>query len=715
MSASIVPFRQFVLKIASRCDLACDHCYVFEAADQSWRSKPVVMSDETIGQVARRIAEHARTHAIERLHVILHGGEPLLAGVPRIERIAAELRRQLDEVTDLDLRIHTNGVLLTDTFCRLFRRYGIKVGVSLDGDKAANDRHRRYLNGRSSHDKVIKAINLLRRSYPEIYAGILCTIDVRNDPQAVYRALKELDPPRIDFLLPHATWDDPPLRTPGQETEYADWLRVVHDIWRADDRPFSIRMFDSLALMAAGGSSGTESLGLTPSDLVTIETDGSYEQADSLKIAFDGAPATGLDAAGHSLDDVAEHQGVQARQQGLHALSATCRSCPIVESCGGGLFAHRYRTGNGFDNPSVFCSDLRVLIPHIQNRARPAHELTRATFERFAAATAGPADLSQLSAAQRSLTRMRVSKIGAGRAGSAEWKLLSRLDQEHRPAVDRVFDYPYVRTWARQAVGDERHRPYLASVAMTVALFAGIAAEMAVPARDGFVQLPGVGRMRVTADGPVTVVTAGEKSLAMRGEDGRWLDTEAPEWEPVRSIAMSDTELVFDDVDPYRDCFGVPPRQRLRQEEFLSWPWTFELTDELLRAHPRQSSMLTAGVQVITPLSGTRDTSHFSRQAFGAVGVSEPADPATLAAAATRSFYGAQLGALFDMFGVTIDDPGVESRLYEVYGALATLGWQGPSSGPGELITALDALSARDLPELAKLLVETARDSLAAR
>ncbi|GAA1627700.1 hypothetical protein GCM10009733_025580 [Nonomuraea maheshkhaliensis] len=647
--------------------------------------------------------------------MILHGGEPLLAGVPRIERIAAELRRQLDEVTDLDLRIHTNGVLLTDTFCRLFRRYGIKVGVSLDGDKAANDRHRRYLNGRSSHDKVIKAINLLRRSYPEIYAGILCTIDVRNDPQAVYRALKELDPPRIDFLLPHATWDDPPLRTPGQETEYADWLRVVHDIWRADDRPFSIRMFDSLALMAAGGSSGTESLGLTPSDLVTIETDGSYEQADSLKIAFDGAPATGLDAAGHSLDDVAEHQGVQARQQGLHALSATCRSCPIVESCGGGLFAHRYRTGNGFDNPSVFCSDLRVLIPHIQNRARPAHELTRATFERFAAATAGPADLSQLSAAQRSLTRMRVSKIGAGRAGSAEWKLLSRLDQEHRPAVDRVFDYPYVRTWARQAVGDERHRPYLASVAMTVALFAGIAAEMAVPARDGFVQLPGVGRMRVTADGPVTVVTAGEKSLAMRGEDGRWLDTEAPEWEPVRSIAMSDTELVFDDVDPYRDCFGVPPRQRLRQEEFLSWPWTFELTDELLRAHPRQSSMLTAGVQVITPLSGTRDTSHFSRQAFGAVGVSEPADPATLAAAATRSFYGAQLGALFDMFGVTIDDPGVESRLYEVYGALATLGWQGPSSGPGELITALDALSARDLPELAKLLVETARDSLAAR
>ena len=35
---------QYVLKVCGRCDLACDHCYVYEHVDQSWRRKPKVMA-----------------------------------------------------------------------------------------------------------------------------------------------------------------------------------------------------------------------------------------------------------------------------------------------------------------------------------------------------------------------------------------------------------------------------------------------------------------------------------------------------------------------------------------------------------------------------------------------------------------------------------------------------------------------------------------------
>ena len=33
--------------------------------------------------------------------------------------------------------------------------------------------------------------------------------------------------------------------------------------------------------------------------------------------------------------------------------------------CGGGLYAHRYKAGNGFGNPSVYCPDLQRIITHI--------------------------------------------------------------------------------------------------------------------------------------------------------------------------------------------------------------------------------------------------------------------------------------------------------------------------------------------------------------
>ena len=135
----------------------------------------------------------------------------LLAGRARLRRVVTELESALHGVCGLDLRIHTNGVLLDEEFCELFAEHGVRVGISIDGDRAANDRHRRYADGRSSYDKVIRAIELLRTPrFRHLYSGLLCTIDVANDPVVVYDSLVALDPPRIDFLLPHATWDDPP-------------------------------------------------------------------------------------------------------------------------------------------------------------------------------------------------------------------------------------------------------------------------------------------------------------------------------------------------------------------------------------------------------------------------------------------------------------------------------------------------------------------------
>ena len=112
MPAGVVPFRQFVLKVCTRCDLACDHCYVYEHADQSWQIKPKVISDETVTAAAGRIASHARSHGLSEVRVILHGGEPLLAGKSRLARICAQLRELIEPACLLDLRIHTNGVLL---------------------------------------------------------------------------------------------------------------------------------------------------------------------------------------------------------------------------------------------------------------------------------------------------------------------------------------------------------------------------------------------------------------------------------------------------------------------------------------------------------------------------------------------------------------------------------------------------------------------------
>lgn len=363
------PFRQFVLKIHSRCNLSCAYCYVYELADQSWRQRPRIMSRRTVQATVSRIAEHVRDHDLRHIRVILHGGEPLLAGPAFITGLAAQLRGTLPPGTTADLIVQTNGTLLDEAMLEMALTAGIRVGVSLDGGRVATDRYRRYAGGASSYDAVTRALELLRQDrYRPIYNGLLCVISLQNDPIETYEALLSQSPPMIDFLLPHGTWSSPPPgRSPDTTTPYADWLLEVFSRWVAAPRQqTSIRLFEAIMRQVLGGPSSTEVIGLAPADSIVIETDGSIRQSDALSAAYEDAAATGLDVTRHALDAALDHPTTVARQIGLAGLSASCRACHVRDICGGGFYPHRYRAGDGFRNPSVYCADLLRLITVIR-------------------------------------------------------------------------------------------------------------------------------------------------------------------------------------------------------------------------------------------------------------------------------------------------------------------------------------------------------------
>lgn len=362
--------RQLVLKVHSRCNLACDHCYVYRHADQRWRERPRLIAPDTVAQVARRLGEHLARHRLDRVRVVLHGGEPLLAGPAVLDRTIHTLRAALPPGALLDVGVQTNGVLLDEEFLALCHRHDIDVGVSLDGDQAANDRHRRYPDGRGSFADVAAALRLLARpEHRSRWAGLLCTIDLANDPLRVYESLLAFAPPRLDLLLPHGNWTTPPprRRPGGAETPYGDWLVAVFDRWYSTTpRRTGIRLFESLIALVLGGRSGTRALGFAEPDIMTIETDGTIEGTDTLKTTDDASMRTGLDVFRHSFDEALRHPSLAGRPTGPEALAAECRACPVLSACGGGLYAHRFRAGAGFAHPSVYCPDLYRLIRHVQ-------------------------------------------------------------------------------------------------------------------------------------------------------------------------------------------------------------------------------------------------------------------------------------------------------------------------------------------------------------
>lgn len=673
------PVSQFVLKVHGRCDLACDHCYVYEHADQSWRNKALAMAPHTLRKAAQRIAEHAAQWRLPSVRVVLHGGEPLLVGLAGLRSILTELQSTIAPVTRLTLLMQSNGVLLSEEFCQLLAEFGVRVGISLDGDRRSNDLHRRFANGNSSYDQVARALGLLRRpAYRHIYAGILCTIDIRNDPIAVYEGLLAHRPPRIDFLLPHATWDTPPLRPSDDDTAYATWLRRIHTRWIADGQPVRVRMFDSLHSAATGGPTGSEQVGLGSADLLVVETDGSWEQADSLKTAFDGAPDTGMSVFTHAVDDVSALPEITRRQVGLAGLSAQCQSCPVVGQCGGGLFAHRYSTARGFDNPSVYCADLKELIVTMNQSvtvAAPASEDVAVTplpdlIDQIGSGYGDEETISYLAGTQLAITRALLVGVSDQLAGhpyaSEGWQLLAEVDRRSPEATGTVLSHPYVRVWAvgclrRPARDGADDRGYLCAVAAAAAIRAGMAAELPVPVRAGRLHLPGVGTVVL----PSSAADAAEVADVVIATDGfsvRYGGTTIivdltdqrpqPFWQAARTLAAQELGVLLEDGDPYRDCHKWQPTGWLAPAEASLWQRSLAEAWNVIEAEaPAQIPGLRAGLRAIVPLQSDPAgllRASTARHAFGSVAAAAAA-PETLAIMIVHEFQHGKLGALLDL------------------------------------------------------------------
>lgn len=362
-----VPFTEFICKVHSLCNLDCDYCYVYHHADQSWRRKPRQMSFEQVELLAGRIREHAQAHSLPDVRIVLHGGEPLLVGVEYLRRFASLMREQVGAVTRVHLGVQTNATLLTTEMLDALSELDVRVGVSLDGDAKANDRHRLFHNGQSSFRQAQQGLELLLTRYRPLFGGLLAVMDPSTQPLEVYRHLLGYSPPILNFLFPDGNWEarptgkDEPLATP-----YADWLIPIFDHWfHAARRPTDVRLFSEILHLLFGGRNSLESLGLARVSLLVVETDGTYEGTDTLKAAFEGAPATGMNLAQHRLDEVAHHPSVVVRQLAEDALGDECKRCELRSICGGGFYPHRYRAGS-FQNPSVYCSDMIKLIRHVQ-------------------------------------------------------------------------------------------------------------------------------------------------------------------------------------------------------------------------------------------------------------------------------------------------------------------------------------------------------------
>ena len=174
---------------------------------------------------------------------------------------ALELQKFYGRGRHIENCIQTNGTLITEEWCKFFKKNAFLVGVSIDGPQEFHDEYRKTAGGGPSFQKVMKGIRLLNKHGVE-WNALAVVNDFNVDyPLDFYHFFKEIGCHYIQFtpiVERIVTRSDgltlaPGMTEGGEITDFSvtpeqwgDFLCTIFDEWvRNDVGNYYVQLFDA--------------------------------------------------------------------------------------------------------------------------------------------------------------------------------------------------------------------------------------------------------------------------------------------------------------------------------------------------------------------------------------------------------------------------------------------------------------------------------------
>ena len=236
------------------CNLRCSYCYYLDKKNLYPEAKSYLLSDELLEKFTK---EYLESQTMQQVLFTWHGGEALLRNINFYKK-ALSLQKAYGRRVQIDNCIQTNGVLLTDEWCRFLKDNRFLVGISIDGHEHCHDRYRKGINGEPSFRKVMRGLELLKKHGVEYNAMAVVNDYNVNYPLEFYRFFKSIDCRFIQFspIVEQINGRMAPWNVPA--SGWGDFLIAIFDEWvRRDVGQFYIQYFDSTLANRMGMSPGT--------------------------------------------------------------------------------------------------------------------------------------------------------------------------------------------------------------------------------------------------------------------------------------------------------------------------------------------------------------------------------------------------------------------------------------------------------------------------
>jgi len=172
------------------CNIDCSYCYLNNRSDTSR------MSSSTLRAVARFLL--GVPIGEKPLSIVWHAGEPMVVPVTFYEEAFRSFAPG-DGSSPFRHHFQTNGTLIDDSWCSLFKKWSVCVGVSIDGPKQLHDKYRVDRFGRGTFDRVMKGIDALRAHGLRFSVLTVITRETLDMADELWEFFKDLGASHVGF------------------------------------------------------------------------------------------------------------------------------------------------------------------------------------------------------------------------------------------------------------------------------------------------------------------------------------------------------------------------------------------------------------------------------------------------------------------------------------------------------------------------------------
>lgn len=338
----------FMLVPTMACQASCRYCFARKQGD--------IMTRETFLKAVDFMERTAPRG--EKIHVVFHGGEPLLAGTDFYEAALPLLKKRFG--ARLSLSIQSNLWALNgpegDRLAELLFLYDVSVGTSIDGYREMCDSQR----GEGYYDRTMAAVKKLQ-GYG-IPAGKICTFGRENADKA-RRVFEEAEGSyalhgAVPSLAGGCTGEDPLTLAPEEMTRV---FLDSYEAYRKDPAHARISTIDAMARSCLRGESGLCTFRVCLGRFAAIGPGGDIYSCQR----FTGCEGFSL---GNVKDDPTEETILKSpaflrlkeKQEGM---KEACGDCSHFSYCRGGCLYSSF-AGGGDRDP--YCSSYKEVFGRIR-------------------------------------------------------------------------------------------------------------------------------------------------------------------------------------------------------------------------------------------------------------------------------------------------------------------------------------------------------------